>query len=601
MHLGAREQVARGGDVVVRSFSAAKLTGGPPGPPGSHGPVFARTPRRKPTDHRPFGRHEAYHFAGMLPGRIHGCLSMLCMAGPATLLTACPVGPASGLETVATESMTGGLATIEPVGTSATDEATSVDPTTVDPATVDPATDGPTTDDTATDDPTTAGLPPPGGSCERRVVDDGQVSWGVACGTSSTDLYAGSVRGASGELLGLAEISDDAFDLGSGLLAPFGGADIVVMRLDTAGGLVWGQRWGSSGDDDAGSLVPTPDGGQVTVVSAGGSSFQIGAAQLELPDGGSDLIIKTNAAGELEWHRPLSDQFRYWYTKTAIGPAGEIGVYYSVVTNNEWDSVLSVFEPSGALKFTRVLAGIGPQNPGALVFTADGVVVVGSVDFELDLDGPGLPEFQGEAMFIARFSAAGELSWTARFPVDYALLNTEALALAPNGDILLGGSFGAAIDLGGGLFEAVWPNEDCNADPCEIDEEGPCDENCNNRDDIFVARLDPDGEHLWSRQLGTDSASDSIAALGVTADDRTVVIWSAWHDADPQPTRIDTFDAAGQSLTSVETAVRGAFGGSVDPSGVALVGGSTAESVDFGSGPVENRGFFDFWFAKFTP
>lgn len=100
------------------------------------------------------------------------------------------------------------------------------------------------------------------------------------------------------------------FDPGPGTytLAPAGGYDIFVFKLNAFGNFVWAQKIGSAGDDYGNSIVLDPQGNPyVTGRFSGTVDFDGGPATYTMASvGGSDVfVIRLDAAGNLVWSRSV--------------------------------------------------------------------------------------------------------------------------------------------------------------------------------------------------------------------------------------------------------------------------------------------------------
>jgi hypothetical protein len=133
--------------------------------------------------------------------------------------------------------------------------------------------------------------------------------------------------------------------------------------------------------------------------------------------------------------------------------------------------------------------------------------------------------------------------------------------------------------------------------------------------DGVVARLDRDGEHLWSRTFG-GPGDDLAHAVAVTDDGHLLVVGYftgsiAFDGLVLQAPAIDAVDGYVVELDASGTAVwaRGfgstaaaAYGVAVDDAGNAVVVGSAGERVDFGDGSVPLKpGVTAAFVAKFGP
>jgi hypothetical protein len=183
--------------------------------------------------------------------------------------------------------------------------------------------------------------------------------------------------------------------------------------------------------------------------------------------------------------------------------------------------------------------------------------------------------------------------WNKRFGDDTASKTTFArgVAVDASGNIIVAGYFLGSVDFGGGTL---------------VNQGGF---------DIFVAKLGPSGEHLWSRSFG--GAGDQ-AATGVAVDPSGNVIVTGyfWNVLDlGAPNTLvsqgnnDIFvmklDAAsGGHLWSKgfgDPTVQGGLGVAADASGNVLLTGYFGGAVSFGGAPVVGHGGTDVFVAKLDP
>jgi len=129
------------------------------------------------------------------------------------------------------------------------------------------------------------------------------------------------------------------------------------------------------------------------------------------------------------------------------------------------------------------------------VNAAGTTVVSGHYGGVVSLDGvapstPGLPSSGGS--FLASFDAAGALRWAKATP------QLERVGIDAAGNIVVATHFLGTIDLGGGPLVSAGER------------------------DLAVARLDPDGNLLWSERFG-DAGDQDISSVAVTAAGEIVI------------------------------------------------------------------------------
>lgn len=114
---------------------------------------------------------------------------------------------------------------------------------------------------------------------------------------------------------------------------------------------------------------------------------------------------------------------------------------------------------------------------GVVVTEDDRILVVGDVFGSADFGG-GARESAGDSdVFVAKLSPTGEHVWSARFGgpgADYG----NAIALDPQGNILITGSFTETATFGGSTLTSLGAT------------------------DVFVAKLSPEGDVLWVERFG---------------------------------------------------------------------------------------------------
>ncbi|MBI4704120.1 MAG: SBBP repeat-containing protein, partial [Deltaproteobacteria bacterium] len=158
---------------------------------------------------------------------------------------------------------------------------------------------------------------------------------------------------------------------------------------------------------------------------------------------------------------------------------------------------------------------------------AGNALVTGYFWNTVDFGGGLLASAGSYDIFVAKFDPQGKHLWSKRFgEADHQYVNY--IAADSSGNVLVTGYFAGTVDFGGGPLKSAGGH------------------------DIFVAKFDPQGNHLWSKRFGDASAQ---SGLGITA------------------------DGAGNAL------VTGPFEG----------------TVDFGGGVLASAGARDIFVAKFDP
>ena len=165
---------------------------------------------------------------------------------------------------------------------------------------------------------------------------------------------------------------------------------------------------------------------------------------------------------------------------------------------------------------------------------SNNVFITGFFEDTIDFGGGKLTGAGGMDVFVAKFSPDGEHLWSEGFGgegEDYGTSVTTDSA----GNAIVTGAFCGTVDFGGGPLSA-------GGDDIESS-------------DIFVVKLGPQGDHLWSRRYGDESSQSGMA---IATDDLDNVLFAGDISG--------TVDFGGGEITSTGSG-RDAFVAKLDPQG----------------------------------
>lgn len=208
----------------------------------------------------------------------------------------------------------------------------------------------------------------------------------------------------------------------------------------------------------------------------------------------------------------------------------------------------------------------------------------GAVDF----GGGPIAATGWAAGFLAKFSSTGAHLWSRGYAGQHNVVG-NSVAVDPDGNILVAGRFEDTVDFGGGPLTSAGGS------------------------DGFVAKLAPDGTHIWSKRFG-----------GAGSDEGASVASSATGDLFLTGSFEGTVDFGGQTLTSAgmtdvflaQYSASGSlawakrFGGAggdrpgavaLDGSGGVVLCGGFSGTVDFGGAPLSSAGKIDIFLARYSP
>jgi len=171
-----------------------------------------------------------------------------------------------------------------------------------------------------------------------------------------------------------------------------GGADIWLLKLDINGDTLWTRTFGGAFDDEAKSVVQTPDGGCVV---AGYSN-----------DGAEDLLclIKTDADGDTNWTKLYTGGLLAQSIIPVSGGGYLIAGYINDGPLGDKDAFLMKTDADGDSLWTKVYGGSHHDEIFSVTETDDGGYVVAGNSMSY-----GIPMFT--SIYLMKTDADGDTIW----------------------------------------------------------------------------------------------------------------------------------------------------------------------------------------------
>ncbi len=271
------------------------------------------------------------------------------------------------------------------------------------------------------------------------------------------------------------------------------------------------------------------------------------------------------------------------------------------------DIPVAKFAANGTPMWSKRLGGAIYDRGQAIVIAPDGDVIVagtfqGTADF-----GNGLVTVPANSThaFIARYdSQTGAPVWSRTFVGNQSGDYAYGLAMAPNGDVVVTGSYQGTLDFGSVVLSSNRSSSD-----------------------VFVARYTPTGVNVWARSYG-NSANDAGKGVAVDSNDSVIVVGEFMGGVDFAGGNSDACIGSNQPpscVRSVDASTDGfivkynpngttawvksfgstfgdnAFAVGVDAANNVIATGVWQLQVDFGAGLVWSNGSADIWIQKWTP
>jgi hypothetical protein len=332
---------------------------------------------------------------------------------------------------------------------------------------------------------------------------------------------------------------ESGMDFGGGSLTSAGGVDIFVAKFNPSGNHIWSQRFGDS-DYQGSESVAVDSSGNIILTGRFKGTVNFGGDVLTSAGSFDIFVAKFDPSGNHLWSQRFGNT--EWDQSNGITVDGSGNVlltgYFQGVVDFGGGSLTSAggvdifvakFDPSGNHIWSQRFGDSSYQYAFSVaVDSTRNILVTGNFGGAMDFGGGALTSAGVHDIFVVKFNPNGNHVWSQRFG-DSLQQYTYSVTVDGSANVIFTGEFSGTMDLGGGTLTCV----------------GYC--------DIFVAKFDPSGNHLWSQRFGD----------------------SGWHQS-------------GASVTS------NGFGN-------VIVTGNFDGTVDFGAGTLTSAGDYDIYVAKFGP
>lgn len=301
----------------------------------------------------------------------------------------------------------------------------------------------------------------------------------------------------------LAGSFDETMEIGGGVLTSAGGSDVYIARLNPSGGHVWSKRYGNASSQSANGISVDEEGNLLVTGSFQGS-IDFGG-KLLTSEGSDDIFVaKLDASGKHLWSYSFGgvgsqvglrvgwDSYEYVFLAGRF--AGTLNLSDGPVTSQGLDDVfLAGLDSFGDLQWAKGLGDVGYDYALGMAVEplAGDVIVTGRFATSIDFGDGALTSAGSDDVFLARLDYLGGPLWSKRFG-DAQAQSGSGVALDPAGDLFLAGDFSGSIDFGDGPLVSAGGM------------------------DIFVAKLSASGSPLWGKRFG-DAAEQRVTSVASDA------------------------------------------------------------------------------------
>jgi hypothetical protein len=446
------------------------------------------------------------------------------------------------------------------------------------------------------------------------VTPNDEFVWARGLGGSGADQGRAITTDSTGHVYATGSFSGSAnFDPGATntTLVAAGQEDIFVQKRNPDGSLAWVRSMGGS-QTDIGFAIAVDDEGNVytTGYFQGVSNFDPGVTDATLVSGVErDIFVqKHDPDGELVWVRSMGGPNVQSGLAIAVGNNGGVytaGLFAGTVDFNPSDSAtflrtavgtfdlfVSKLNANGDFEWAWSTGGPGIDQATGITVDDQGDVYAtgffrGNIDFNPSTTETFLLNSQDtRAVFVTKLNSNGGLIW-ARVMGGTSPTQAEGA--------------GIAVDGAGNVFTTGWFNGPVDFDPSIVTSFVV---NSAGGQDIFVSKLNVNGEFAWVRTMGgAGNNRGGDVALDAAGNAYTTGVFRSTADFNPHP--VDEFEltaAGGDDIFVSKLTADGdfvwahAFGDTgndvgssiaVDAARNVLVTGWFRDTVDFDSDPVD--------------
>ena len=313
------------------------------------------------------------------------------------------------------------------------------------------------------------------------------------------------------------------------------------------------------------------------------------------------------ATGDVEWAQIYGDggdQRAHEVAADSQGNAIITGYYQGTIdfgggphnSGGSQDAYLAKLDPSGALLWSHAFPGVQADwGWDVVVDGSDNIIMAGYFYGQIDLGTGPLTSAGQRDIYVAKFSPSGTLTWVKQYG-GMAEELPRTVAVGPSGEIVVAGYWYTGNFFGSTMVF------------------GPNDTYTNNGDlDVFIAKLDQNGDHLWSMSAG-DASEQRL--FDVVVDGAGDVVVSGFFEgsidfgggaltsAGGADAFVAKLDGSGNHVFSEQygdAAAQSIRGLAIDGGNQIVVAGYSNGTIDLGGGPLTPSDGYDAFVARLSP
>ncbi len=266
--------------------------------------------------------------------------------------------------------------------------------------------------------------------------------------------------------------------------------DIFLTKWSKGGSRIWTVQWGTT-SGDAGNAVAIDSEGNILV--AGYTDGNVFLAKFETD--GTNLWKKQWGSSDSDGATDIAidNEGNIYVAGSSRGSfGGNFNPSAKTCSSNRFcpSSFVTKLDSDGEKLWTQMWGTEGSDEANGVAVSSDGeIFVTGYTDGDLDGENAG-----GNDIYLAKLDSEGEIEWISQFGTKE---RDEAM--------------GVVVDDDGNVFITGKTKGDLDGNKCNSAMFGGCTQ------DTFLAKYDPEGERLWTKQFGSNS-DDSGEGISIGKD-----------------------------------------------------------------------------------
>lgn len=250
---------------------------------------------------------------------------------------------------------------------------------------------------------------------------------------------------------------------------------------------LWSYNYGDT-ESQVSQSVATDGGDNIIITGFFHGIVDFGGGPLVSAGSADVFLVKLNSNGNFVWNKRIGDSAYNQSTMVVVDSQGNIVIPGLMDDGHQTEVFLTRFNPDGAQIWSRSFPGIyNYACRNAAIDQNDNIFIADYFGGNPDFGGGPLANAGTYDIYVAKFDSSGQHLWSHRYG-DSDAQYVQHITTDNSGQVILVGSFSGTVDFGGGVLASA------------------------GQTDIYIAKFDTDGNHIWSHRFGDSSEQNAVYA-----------------------------------------------------------------------------------------